>query len=184
MIVLVFHFTLLAIKLQNSSQKEPPHTWTTNNTREGEAFLWYYRPRANSNLNSLEMFLNSEQFVSGEAETPGENKSLPKVIWDYLNWSAILRNSEVVGVEVFKCFRKNLLRWWGVPGGSAVKNIPAKQETWVRSLGGEDPLDEEMATYSSILAWRAPWPEQPGKPQSTGSRRIRHDLEPKQQQQN
>ena len=85
---------------------------------------------------------------------------------------------------MFKCFRKNLLRWWGVPGGSAVKNIPAKQETWVRSLGGEDPLDEEMATYSSILAWRAPWPEQPGKPQSTGSRRIRHDLEPKQQQQN
>ena len=184
MIVLVFHFTLLAIKLQNSSQKEPPHTWTTDNTRKGEAFLWYYRPRANSNLNSLEMFLNSEQFVSGEAETPGENKSLPKVIWDYLNWSAILRNSEVVGVEVFKCFWKNLLRWWGVPGGSAVKNMPAKQETWVRSLGGEDPLDEEMATYSSILAWRTPWPEQPGKPQSMGSRRIRHDLEPKQQQQN
>ena len=50
--------------------------------------------------------------------------------------------------------------------------------------GCEDPLDEEMATYSSILAWRTPWPEQPGKPQSMGSLRIRHDLEPKQQQQN
>ena len=102
------------------------------------------------------MFLNSEQFVSGEAEAAGENESLPKVIQDHLNWSAMLRNSEVVGMDVFKCFWKNLLRWWGIPSGSMVKNMPAKQETQVQSLGGEDPLEEEMATYSIILAWKNP----------------------------
>ena len=42
------------------------------------------------------------------------------------------------------------------------------QETWVQSLGQEDPLEEEMATYSSILAWRIPWTEEPGESQSTG----------------
>ena len=44
----------------------------------------------------------------------------------------------------------------GFPGGSVVSNLPAKQETWVRSLGWEDPLEEEMATHSSILAWEIP----------------------------
>ena len=43
-----------------------------------------------------------------------------------------------------------------------VKNPPVTRETWVRSLGGEDPLEKEMATYSSILAWRIPWMEEPG----------------------
>ena len=56
--------------------------------------------------------------------------------------------------------------WLGFPGGSAVKNPPATQEpqeTWVRSLGWEDPLEESMATYFSILAWRIPWTEEPGR---------------------
>ena len=57
-----------------------------------------------------------------------------------------------------------------------VKNLPAKQETWVRSLGWEDPLEKEMATHSSILAWEMPWTEQPGGLQSTGSQRVGHDL--------
>jgi len=56
-----------------------------------------------------------------------------------------------------------------------VKNVPAMQETWVQSLDGEDPLKEEMATHSSILAWRIPWTEVPGKLQSMGSQRVRHD---------
>ena len=50
----------------------------------------------------------------------------------------------------------------GFPGGSAVKNPPAMQEMWVRSLGQEDPLEKEMATHSSILAWEIPWTEEPG----------------------
>ena len=61
------------------------------------------------------------------------------------------------------------------PGGSAVKNQPAMQETWVRSLGREDPLEEEMESHSSILAWRIPCAEEPGGLQSTGWKRVRHD---------
>ena len=59
-----------------------------------------------------------------------------------------------------------------------VKNLPAvqeMQETWVLSLDQEDPLEEEMATQSSILAWRIPWTEEPGGLQSTGSQRVGHD---------
>ena len=59
-----------------------------------------------------------------------------------------------------------------------VKNPPAMQETqemWVQSLGREDPLEEGMATYSSILAWRIPWTEEPGGLQSIGTQRVRHD---------
>ena len=50
-----------------------------------------------------------------------------------------------------------------------VKNLPAMQEAWVQSLGQEDPLEKEMATHSSILAWRIPWIEEPGRLQSMGS---------------
>ena len=70
----------------------------------------------------------------------------------------------------------------GFPGGSLVKNSPAKQETWVQSLSWEDPLEKEMATHSSILALEIPWTEKPGKLQSMGSQRVRHDLPTKQQQ--
>ena len=53
-----------------------------------------------------------------------------------------------------------------------VKNLPAMQETWVPSLGREDPLEKGMATHSSILAWRSPWTEEPGGLQSMGSKRV------------
>ena len=56
-----------------------------------------------------------------------------------------------------------------------VKNPPAKQETWVWSLGGEDPLEKEMTTLSHTLAWRVPWTEEHGRLQSMGLRRIRLD---------
>ena len=55
-----------------------------------------------------------------------------------------------------------------------VKNLPAMRETWVPSLGWEDPLEEDMATHSSILTWRIPWTEESGRLQSTGSQRVRH----------
>ena len=54
-------------------------------------------------------------------------------------------------------------------GDSVVKNLPARQETWVRSLDWEDPLEDSMATHSSILAWRIPWTEEPGGLQSIAS---------------
>ena len=56
-----------------------------------------------------------------------------------------------------------------------VKNLPALRETWVRSLGQEDPLEKEMATHSSFLAWRITWTEEPGGLQSMGSQRVGHD---------
>ena len=55
------------------------------------------------------------------------------------------------------------------------KNLPAKQEMQVRSLGQEEPLEEEMATHSSVLAWRIPGMGQPGELPSMGSHRVRHD---------
>ena len=63
----------------------------------------------------------------------------------------------------------------GFPGGSVVKNLPAVQETQVQPLGKEDPLDEEMATHSSILARIIPWTEEPDRLQSIESQRVRHD---------
>ena len=56
-----------------------------------------------------------------------------------------------------------------------VKNPPAVPVTWVRSLGWEDPVEKEMASHSSILAWKIPWTEEPGGLQSTGSQRVQHD---------
>ena len=56
-----------------------------------------------------------------------------------------------------------------------VKHMPTMQETWVQSLGQEDLLEKEMATHSHILAWKIPWMEEPGRLQSIGSQRFRHD---------
>ena len=68
------------------------------------------------------------------------------------------------------------------PGGSAVKNLPARQETQVLSLGQEDSLEKEMSTHSNILAWRIPQTEEPRGLQSLWSQRVRHNLATKQQQ--
>ena len=56
-----------------------------------------------------------------------------------------------------------------------LKHLPTMPETWVRSLSREDPLEKEMATHSSILAWRIPWTEEPGGLQSMGLQRVGHD---------
>ena len=56
-----------------------------------------------------------------------------------------------------------------------IKRLPAMQETWVLSLGREDPLEKEMATHSSTLAWKISWMEEPGRLQSMGSITVRHD---------
>ena len=56
-----------------------------------------------------------------------------------------------------------------------VKRLPVMQETWVQSLGQEDPLEKEMANHSSTLAWKIPWMEEPGGLQSMGLQRVGHD---------
>ena len=64
---------------------------------------------------------------------------------------------------------------WASHVAQLVKNPPAMQETWVQFLARKDPLEEEMATHSRILAWRIPWTEEPRGLQSTGSQRVAHD---------
>ena len=67
---------------------------------------------------------------------------------------------------------------WGFPGDTVVKNLPANTgdtEMQIQSLGQEDPLEQEMATYSSILAWKIPWTEGAEGLQSMGSQRVGHD---------
>ena len=64
----------------------------------------------------------------------------------------------------------------GIPGSSEVKDLPAMQETRVWSLGWEDPLEKEIATHCSILAWEIPWREEPGRLQFMGLPRVGHDL--------
>ena len=56
-----------------------------------------------------------------------------------------------------------------------VKSLPAMRETWVQSLGREDPLEKQIATHSNVLAWRIPWTEEPGGLQSMGLQRVGHD---------
>ena len=66
------------------------------------------------------------------------------------------------------CYRASLV-------AQLVKNPPAMRETWVQSLGWEDPLEKGKATHSSILAWRIPWTEEPGALQSLGLQGVGHD---------
>ena len=81
----------------------------------------------------------------------------------------ILRSNVTVGFQVLQYFLRATLVV------QTVKNLPAMQETQVQSLGREDPLEKEMATHSSILAWKIPWTEKPGEPWSMGWQRVRHD---------
>ena len=71
-------------------------------------------------------------------------------------------------------FRGQVVGWASLVE-QIVKNLPPKQETLVKSLGQEDPLEKGVANYSSILAWRIPWTEEPGRLQSMGLQRVRHD---------
>ena len=78
-------------------------------------------------------------------------------------------------VIVFLSLSLSLL---GFPGGSEVNNLPAMQEPQkmrVQSLDREGPLEEDMASHSSILTWRIPWAEEPGGPESIGLQRVRHN---------
>ena len=79
----------------------------------------------------------------------------------YVNYTTILKNSSYPTQALLVAQR--------------LKRLPGMLETQVRSLGKEDPLEKEMATHSSTLAWRIPWREEPGRLQSMGSQRVRHD---------
>ena len=77
----------------------------------------------------------------------------------------------LLSVLVIVFFSKKLV----AQGAQTVKNLPAMWETQVQTLGQEDPLEKEMATHSSTLAWKIPWTEEPGRLQTMGSQRVGHD---------
>ena len=76
---------------------------------------------------------------------------------------------------LFDDFMSLLTTLWASLVAQLVKNSPAMQETWVRSLGREDPLEKKMATHSSILTWRILWTDESGGLQSMGTQRVRYD---------
>ena len=89
------------------------------------------------------------------------------------------------GFSVNRIFQTRILEWDVISSfrGSSlilvaqtVKKPPAMSETWILSLGWDDPLEKGIATHSSILAWRIPWTEETGRPQSMGLQRLGHDL--------
>ena len=67
------------------------------------------------------------------------------------------------------------LHYWTSLVAHTVKRLSTMRETWVRSLGWEDPLEKEMAIHSRTIAWKTPWTEEPGRLQSMGSQRVGHD---------
>ena len=94
--------------------------------------------------------------------------------WDQMPWSSF---SECWALS--QLFHSSLVTYFlnsnmEAQRGLMVKNLPAVQESWVWSLGQEDPLEKKMATHSSILSWRIPWTEEPGRLPSIGSQRVRY----------
>ena len=87
-----------------------------------------------------------------------------------------MSNRPVFFQSPLRSFHNALLPTLGIIfSAQMVKRLSAVRETWVRSLGWEDPLEKEMAAHSSSLAWEIPWTEEPGGLQSMGSQRVRHD---------
>ena len=98
------------------------------------------------------------------------------IIWfDRSLWAAVYGVTQSrIQLKQFSS-SSSIKQLWNFPRGSASKNLPTLKETQVRILDQEDPLEEGMATGSSLLAWRIPWTEEPGGLQSMGLQRIRHD---------
>ena len=100
-------------------------------------------------------------------------------LWDSVK--AVLRGRFIAIQAYLKKQEKNQINnrtlhpTWASLVAQRLKRLPPMQETQVQYLGQEDPLEKEMVTHSSILAWRIPWMEKPGRLQSTGSQRVGHD---------
>ena len=103
--------------------------------------------------------------------------SLFWLVWIMPLWTWICKYLFKALLSVLWIYTQNLLNHVASLMAQLVKNQPAMRETWVWSLGWEDPLEKGTTTYSSILAWRIPWTEEPGRLQSMGSQRIGHNWE-------
>ena len=134
------------------------------------------------------LFTTKKQIQSmSESDTLSSSKNFAPqttyIIPDPKRWQhpAEYLRTEYFTSTWFPAFMKHAVDYVSIPHlvsslvAQRLKRLPATQETWVRSLGWEDPLEKEMAPHSSILAWRIPWMEEPGRLQSTGSQRVGHD---------
>ena len=129
----------------------------------------------------LSVGLFQQEHWSGFACPPGESSHLGTQLTSLMSPAATGRFfTTSTDREAYSCMdsakpsRKNFLLSCATrvfPGNSVVKNLPAMQETWVRSLGWKDPLEEGRTTHSSILAWRIPWTVEPGGLQPMGSQK-------------
>ena len=132
--------------------------------------------------------------MPGLGRSPGEGNGTPLQYsclenpMDRGAWRAAVHGVAKSWTRLSSSFQAYLLLWrvdylqlgtilyvWASLVAQTVKCLSAIQETWVRSLGREDPLEKEMAPHSSTLAWKIPWTEEPGRLQSMGSQRIGHD---------
>ena len=105
--------------------------------------------------------------IPGLGRSPGEGTGYP------LQYSGLENSMDYVVHEITESDTTE--RLWASLVTQRLKRLPTMRKTWVRSLGREDPLEKEMATHSSILAWKIPWTEEPGGLQSKGSQRVGHD---------
>ena len=112
----------------------------------------------------LQQYMNCELSVvqAGFKKGRGTRDQIANVRW-------IIKKARVPEKKIYFCFVGTSLV------AQMVKRLSTMRETWVRFLGGEDPLEKEMAIYSSTIAWKIPWTEEPRRPQSTGSQRVGHD---------
>ena len=118
-------------------------------------------------------------FSSGSSQPRNQTWVFCIAGWFFTNWA--IREAQWCSWLVSNC--DTCSNGLAFPGGSVVKNLPARQEMRIWSVVWEGPLEKEMATHSRILAWQIPWIEEPGGLQSMGSQRVPHDFRTKQHQQ-
>ena len=111
----------------------------------------------------------SQKQLSGNIDGSRTKQRFLKWTTASLKLAAVILIDQAILIEHTLCDKQASLV------AQTVKHLPAIWETWVRSLGREDPLEKEMATHSSTLAWKIPWTEEPGMLQSMGSQRVGHD---------
>ena len=149
----------------------------------------FWKGPRDSHIKNHFSFVLKVNLTVGSIILPSRCVNMNRNFRSYLKiWSFRKRNEHYLSIcyVLSTCvlhFHVNIFNLSGFPGGSdgtspvaqMVKRLPARRKTWVQSLGQEDPLEKEMATHSSTLAWKIPWTEEPGRLQSMGSQRVGHD---------
>ena len=158
--------------LSNGLWKQVASFLFPHNPREPCHVLYFPCPRRNWFLTSVKLLRGLEDFFSSRGSL------LEKMTGPWTRKGSVHRRGAVLSAAQMMPVRAQELDLLGVLASLVVqrlKPMPGIRETRVWSLGREDPLEKEMATHSSTLAWRIPWREEPGRLQSMGSQRVGHD---------